>query len=179
MLTNLQAENKVWDAPRFVKFQAWFAKNLLHGPYSGAQTPRNKRELFVRLGAKSSGDASGDAIPRFSKMRRRRMNIDRGVGGFSQRSNAGILKGAQKIRHRQSRFAKGAMMFEHPPSQHRFGCLFKPLIDQYGDFTAQVGSMIKPSEFKTLKGRIRSATKIVDGWNDARYRHGQTPMWTG
>ena len=75
------------------------------------------------------------------------------------------------------RYANRAMMFNHPSGQHRLGGLFEPLIDQNGDFTPQVRSVVQPREFKALKGRTRSRMQVVDGGHDARYRHGQTPMW--
>ena len=106
------------------------------------------------------------------------MYHDRWFRDFCERVNARVLKGAQKIRDRQGRFAKRAVMFEHPARQHRFRCFLEPLIDQYSDFTAQVRGMVEAGELETLQGRSRSRMQIVDGGHDARYSHGQTPMWT-
>src|SRR6266853_6318740 len=68
-------------------------------------------------------------------------------------------------------------MIEHPASQHGFGRLFEPLIDQSSDFTFQIRSVVQASEFKALKGRTRSGMQVVNGGHNARYRHGRRSSW--
>jgi hypothetical protein len=48
----------------------------------------------------------------------------------------------QKVGDRQGSFEKQDMMFEHPVRQHRFRRLLELLIDQYGDFTAQIRGVV-------------------------------------
>ena len=66
------------------------------------------------------------------------------------------------------------MVIEHPAGDHRFGRLLDPLIDQGGNFLAQVGGMVEAREFKTLQGRARRRLQVVEGRSEARNGHDQS-----
>jgi hypothetical protein len=137
-LTRLLVQHKAWDAIRFAKCRGWFAEYLLHSRGLFRRTSRNNAKLFGWFGGKSARNAR----PGLTEMRRRGMHLDGWFRNLRQRITARPLKGAQKIRDRQGRFAKRAVMFEHIASQHRFRCVLEPLIDQYSDFTAQIRGVI-------------------------------------
>jgi hypothetical protein len=148
-VTEGTGENKVGRAVRSVKARTWSVKYPFRTLASIRRTSGISGELFLRFGAESSGDA----MPGFSKMRGRMMNLDRRFRHFSQGVNTGVLKGAQEVRKGQGRLAKRAVMIEHPAGQHRFGRFFQPLIDQNSYFTLQIRSVIQASELEAVQGR--------------------------
>ena len=48
-------------------------------------------------------------------------------------------------------------MIEHPSGEQGFGGLLDPLVDQGGDFLAQIGGMIEARQLKTLQRPVAAA----------------------
>jgi hypothetical protein len=55
-------------------------------------------------------------------------------------------------------------LLEKPSGKQGGGAFLHPLIDQRGDFLAEIGSMSQSRKFKTLKGVARSGEKELPRW---------------
>ena len=58
---------------------------------------------------------------------------------------------------------QGLVVVEHPSGEQGFGGFLDPLVDEDGNFLAQVGGMVEPREFKALQGGARGRLQIVEG----------------
>ncbi len=62
-------------------------------------------------------------------------------------------------------------LFDKPSSKHGGGVLFEPLIEELGDFLAQIGGVSKAREFVRLKGGAGSGEKKFPRGLGAELRH--------
>lgn len=55
-------------------------------------------------------------------------------------------------------------LFQKPARQHRRGVFFDPLIEQRGNFLAEIGGVSQTRQLKALQGVLRSGQKEIPGW---------------
>jgi hypothetical protein len=119
---------------------------------------KNSRELFARLGAMGFGNR----FPRFGEAGWRGNDIGRRFQNIRERISTRSLNRAQKFRCGQGRLVQRGVMLQHPTRQHGLGCFLNPLVNQHGDFTLQICSVVQPCQLKTLQRGPRSCVQIVE-----------------
>lgn len=66
------------------------------------------------------------------------------------------------------------MVIEHPAGEHGLGSFLDPLVDQGGNFLAEIGGVIEASELEALQGSSRSSLQIIERGSETRNGHGQS-----
>lgn len=66
------------------------------------------------------------------------------------------------------------MVIEHPAGEHGFGGFLDPLVDEGGDFLAQVGGVVEAGELEALQGSAGSRLEIVERRSESGNGHGQS-----
>ena len=62
--------------------------------------------------------------------------------------------------------------FTKPARQEGLGSFFNPLLEQCGDFFAQIGGVIQTGKFEAFERRVRCFVQIIPRRNDAAGGHG-------
>lgn len=147
------------------------------------------RELAGEAGERAARRSTSCGLPLFwgfagerifhggggsGKARRRGNDVGNGRGGIREKGGERVDQTAHDFRGRQRRRLQRLVVIEHPAGEQRFGRLLDPLIDQNGNFLAQVGGMVEAREFKTLQGRARRGLQVIEGRSEARNGHGQS-----
>ena len=125
--------------------------------------------LFV--GFSGDGALHGRAGP--GKARGSGDDFGKWTGGFREKVVGRIYQRADNFAGRDGRGLQGVVVIEHPAGQHGLGGLLDPLVDERGDFVAQIGSVIQTSEFKALQGRSRCCLQVVKRRSELRRSHGR------
>jgi len=66
------------------------------------------------------------------------------------------------------------MVVEQPSGKQGLGRLLDPLVNQGGNFLAQVRSVIEPGQLETLQRGTRSRLQIIEWRRESRNGHGQS-----
>ena len=103
--------------------------------------------LFLRF----SGDRSFQGDARSGKARRSGNDFGDGRLEFREQGSGRVDQCADHFGGRHRRRLQGLMVIEHPSREHRFGGVLDPLIDQRGNFLAQICSVIESCQLKTLQ----------------------------
>jgi hypothetical protein len=114
---------------------------------SARRESKDAGESFMSFGPESSRDARDG----FAETWRRGTDVYRGLRRLRQRVKARVLDIAQEVGHGQRGFAKRAVVVEHPSSQHCFGGFFEPLINQNGNFSAEICRVVQSGKLETLQ----------------------------
>jgi hypothetical protein len=136
-------------------------------------SPRRSASGGLPLLLRFSGDRSFHGVARSGKVWRRGNHFGHRRLGFREQGGGRVDQRADHFRVRHGRGVQGLMVIEHPSGEHRFGRLLDPLVDQGGNFLAQICGMVEPCQLKTLQRGARSRLKIVERRSESRYGHGQ------
>ena len=145
-ISGKRGENELWNLPREGRVSR-LVKYLFHHQTSVRHEREDSGELLVCFGPQSPRDARAG----FAEAWWRGTNVYGWLRSLRQRVEARVLDIAQELSHGQGGFAKRAVMVEHPSGQHCFGGFFQPLIDQNGDFSAEICGVVQPGQFKALQ----------------------------
>ena len=77
----------------------------------------------------------------------------------------------QRLAGRRREFA----IFTKPARQKGLGSFRNPLLEQCGNFFAQIGGVIETRKLETFERRLGSLTKIIPRWNDTAAGHDCEP----
>jgi hypothetical protein len=108
--------------------------------------------LFLRF----SGNRSFHGGARIRKARRRWNNVRHGRLRFREQSGGRVEHWAEHFGGRDGRRLQGLVVIEHPSREHGFGRLLDPLVDQGGNFLAQIRGVVEARQLKTLQRGARS-----------------------
>ena len=126
--------------------------------------------LFLRF----SGDRSFHGGARIGKAWRRGNDVGQGRLRFREQGGGRVEERADHFGGRHGRGLQGLVVIEHPSGEHGFGGLLDPLVDQGGNFLAQVRSVVEPRQLKTLQRGAGSRLEIVERRSKPRDGHGQS-----
>lgn len=121
-----------------------------------------------------SGDRFFQGSARLGEARRCRSDVGRGRVGIWDECGGRVDERADQVGGRNGGGLQGVVMIEHPAGQQRLGGLLDPLVDQGGDFVAEIGRVIEAREFKALQGGARSGLQIIERRSESRYGHGRS-----
>ena len=108
--------------------------------------------LFLRF----SGNRSFHGGARIRKAWRRGNDFRHGRLGFREQGGGRVEHCADHFGGSHGRRLQGLMMIEHPTGEHGFGRLLDPLVDQGGNFLAQIRGVVEACQLKTLQRGARS-----------------------
>ena len=112
-----------------------------------------------------------------------RVGEARGSGGdyvrhwglsFGEERTGGVDQGADYFGGSHRDGLERFVVIEHPAGEHGLRGFLDPLVDQGGDFLAEVRRMIEARELKTLQGCARGGLQVVKGWRQASHSHAQS-----
>ena len=96
--------------------------------------------------------------------------IGGGGGGCAWQEILGwIGDGGEDFGVRGGGAVQAGVVVEHAARQHGFRGFFDPLIHQDGDFAAEIGGVVKVSQFKTLQAGTRCGVEVLQGRNHAQF----------
>lgn len=167
----------VWDFVRKVRQMFGVGWRLARLRFAGWWKRRTSRRsacgglpLFLRF----SGDRSLHGGARIGKARRRGDDFGQRRLRLWEQGGGRIEKRAYHLGGRHGRGLQGLVVVEHPAGEHGFGGLLDPLVDQGGNFLAQVRSVVEPRQLKTLQRGAGSRLEIVERRSKTRDGHGQS-----
>jgi hypothetical protein len=121
-----------------------------------------------------SGDRSFQGGARNGEAWRGRNDIGDGRLGFGEQSGNWVHQRADHISRRHRGGLQGFMVVEHPSGEHCLRRFLNPLINQSGDFSPQIRSVVEARQLKTLQGSARGRLQIVERRTESRNGHGQS-----
>ena len=100
---------------------------------------------------------------------------------FARSSGDGLRRGERKFGLRGEldrvlRLLRHLAIFAHPARQEGLRGFFNPLLDQCGDFLADVGGMIQTRKLEAFQRGIRCFVQVVPWWSDPVTGHSNTPV---
>jgi hypothetical protein len=141
----------------------WAVRKLARGGLS----------LLLRL----SGNLAFYGAVGLGVARRGRAEIGDGRRGLREQCGRRVDQGAGYVGGGHGRGLQRLVMIEHPAGEHGFGGFLDPLVDQRGDFLAEICGVVEPRQFVALQRGARSRLQIVKRGRETGNRHGQTPIW--
>jgi hypothetical protein len=151
-----------WQGALTRKFSARAAGAFARAPRStplSSEANQSIGDIFsapatnnLRKPNKTSGWTAGCAL--------RSVSIRKKVIGHGMRSIAPRFRVGKYVRHAAGTFP----LLEKPARQHGGGVLLHPLINQRGNFLAEIGRMGQARQFKALQGIPRSREQKLPRW---------------
>ena len=108
----------------------------------GEQVLRRSASGGLPLLLRLAGHGSFHRVARGGKARRRRDEVGHGRLRFREQGSGRVDQCANHFGGRDGRGLERFMVIEHPSREQRLRRLLDPLVDQCGDFLAQIGRMI-------------------------------------
>jgi len=151
------------------KCAGWGGKHISHRPAGG------ELSLFLRFSSDRCFQGRGGS----GKTRGRGNHVRAWRLGIGEQRGGRIDQSANDFRGRQRGGLQGFMVIEHPAGEHRFGSFLDPLIDQSGNFLAEIRGVIQSGQLKTLQRGARGRLQIVERGSGPRDGHGQSSNLKG